>query len=246
MPFGDFKGYKFNKTGFKVPVKAKAKAMVSKVPLNPVQRKEVKKIAEADEEIKEYNQGIPTILYFGTTAQANATLRPMINAAQAIGDNARVGDQITLKSIKLRISFYNQFGAGSNPENSARLIIFQYKANNTVPDLSVMFTTGANSGQVNIFSHINTDQKEIYHLLCDRLIQTNGTFGAVGAQSAPNALSKNLVMYVPLKYVKKKIQFINATVNAVNQIYFAILGEYGSNTLNPYVTCDWQVKFTDA
>lgn len=222
---------------------AKAIASVSKIPLNPIQRKQVLKLAQTDEEVKEYDQYIPQIFYFGTTAQANLTVRPMLNMAQALGDNARVGDELKLKSIMLRMSFYNNYGAGSNPSNSARLIIFQYTANTQIPDMTQMFTGGT---AVNIFSHLNTDHKDIYHLLYDRTFRTNGAFGAIGTQSSPDTLSRNLVLKVPLKYAKKRIQYLNATVNTTNQIYFAVLGEYGSNTLNPYLTCAYQVKYTDS
>lgn len=218
----------------------------SKISLDKEINKVAKKVVAKTEEFKQYVAGLAVQVYFGTTAAADATYRALVTPIQGFGDNNREGDELRLRSLTLRISFFNNLGAGSNPTNYARLVIFQFLQSNAIaaPSMADMFINGAGAGNVNIYSSPNIDRKSIYRILYDKTIFTAGAQGA-STSVAPN-YAQHMVVRVPLKYAKKNIQFINATINSVNQIYFVVLGEQGSVANNPFYTADWNVRYTDS
>lgn len=218
--------------------------------LAPKTANAVKKIVKyelnKETEDKQYVVGVTTQAYFGTTAQATANMKAMVTPAQGIADNQRIGDTLRLKKIQLRISFFNNNGATSNIYNFCRLVIFQYKSpiSAVAPDMANMFLTGAGTGQVNIYSQPNRDNKETYHILYDKVFLTVGGL-STGSSIASN-YAHHAVVNVPLKFAQKTINFNVASTSATNQILFVVLGEQGSVGLNPYYTADWDVRYTDA
>jgi len=230
-------------TGKRVPLAAKAKAMVSKIPLNPVQRSQVKKLVQLPDELKQYVQGANGIGYFngaGIVSQALCTI------AQGFGDNQRNGDTIKLTSIRLRMGAVNATGAAANVSIFNRLVIFQYNQSNsvTVPNPATMFLTGAGAGTVNTYSSTNRDFTSTYHILYDKTFRTVGAVGA--STSVADNYSHYMSFYVPLQKAKKKIQYIAGGANCLNQIYFFMMSDLPAVATNPSISWDCTVRFTDA
>lgn len=206
-------------------------------------KKIVKYEMKKEDEAKQFQSGVTSQVYYGTTAGATATLKALIVPDQGVADNQRVGDSIKLKMLTIRITFFNNYGMTANPANLGRLIIFQYKQSNTVsaPLLSNMFITGSGSGEVNVYSSQNRDNAHIYTILYDRPFFTAGS----GGSSATESYQRHMVIKVPLKFAKKQINFLAGGVNATDQIYLCVLGEQGTVGSNPFCTYDWMIRYTD-
>jgi hypothetical protein len=213
--------------------------------LNPVQRKQVKRLVAADDELKYYASGITATPFYGTST--GSTPISMITVAQNLGDNDRIGDSIKLKSLNLRMSLVNGRGATSNLYNDARLVVFQYKQTNSVtaPNLANMWLTGGATGNINVFSSRNIDFLQTYHVLYDRMIKLQGDPAAPGDIINTN-YNQFIKVKVPLKYANKTIQYSGASVNCTNQIYFMVLGTFGTVATNPTFQADWDARYTDA
>lgn len=207
-------------------------------------RKIIKYEKTKEVEDKQFAAGKSIVAYFGTTTQATNTLQSLLDMTQGTADNQRVGDEVTLKHIQFRISFGNNSGTGSGLYSYARLVIFQYKQTNaTAPNISNMFLNGAGTAQVNIYSAINIDHQSTYTVLYDKVFKTVGALGT--GTSIPDSYTSFHRINIPLKYAKKRIKYIAGGSNCMDQIYYVILGEQPSVSLNPYHSADWTIRYTD-
>lgn len=235
---------KGKKTGKTIPLKAKAQAMVSKVPLNPIQKRQVHNLIKRDDELKQFAQGANSLPYFNA---GGSIIQALILPTQGVGDNQRAGDTIKISSIKFRYQVTNGTGAGSNPSGLHRLVFFQYNMPNTVtlPTAATMFLTGAGAGTVNAYSTPNRDYTHIFKVLSDTTFRTVGGIGA-GTTALPANYSHSGSVYVPIRRAIKKIQFVSGNTTCVDQIYFLLMSDAPSNTINPQLSWDCNVRFTDA
>jgi len=205
-----------------------------------------KRVTEKAAETKEHSYGvIPVVIYDG----AGSLTSNITAIAQGVGDNLRIGDEITLKAIEIRMNFFNGTGVNSNHWVNWRVIIFQYNDKDNVPNLGEMLkTTVANEGNTyGAMSSYNIDYKQTYNILYDKTIQTTGTQGLAYTGDADSSAHWRFHKFtVPLKYCKKKIRYeAGAVGDATNGVYMAITTDRSTVGTNPSVKYHVDIHYTD-
>lgn len=182
------------------------------------------------------------------TGIAGANFFNLTAIPQGPSDSTRNGDEVTLKHIHLRLFFINNTGLNSNPYVIWRVIVFQYKASDlvTAPTITnILLSSAANGGNSGALSSRNIDYLSIYNVLYDRMFQTvAGLPSSTNNGSVANYTSL-VKISVPMKYVKRKIQYIAGSTNAVNNIYLLVTTAQGPVTNNPQFIGDWDTTYTD-
>lgn len=182
-------------------------------------------------------------------SNAGRRLYDMTSPASGLLDSNRVGDEITLKSLKVMIEAVNGTGANSYQNVNWRVIVFQYKSQDNAPTQQELFVPTANnfpSPAVGTFSAFNIDYKNVYNVLYDKIFRTTGTNG-LAATAAQSTHSSNLLRFsVPLKYAKKKIQFEAGTQNTINGIWIMVITDKDSVAVNPQCKIESICRYTDS
>lgn len=129
-------------------------------PLNTTQRKQVKHLIKADDELKFNSQTlVPTVLAAGVWNIAFATQIPV----QGVTDNQRIGDDINL------INFVNRISLSTAAANEIRVVCFQWFPN-TVPAVADVFRS------TTLFGDYNPDTNHInMRVLSDRVYNFDTT-----------------------------------------------------------------------
>jgi len=205
-----------------------------------------KKVTLKAAETKEQSYGIVPVTIFDG---AGSLLSNMTSIAQAVGDNSRIGDEVTLKDISVRMNFSNGTGINSNHWVNWRVIVFQYNDKDNVPNPNEMLkTTVANEGNTyGTMSSRNIDYMSVYNILYDKTIQTTGTQGLAYTGDADSSGHFKFHSFkVPLKYAKKKIRYeAGATADAINSIFMLITTDRSTVGTNPTVKYNVDVHYTD-
>jgi len=237
MPFGSFKGYKVRSNKY-IPPKDKAKALISKVPLNPIQRRQVKKLVEQPMEHKHHTvDAVYTQMDFATVRQYLLTAVPQV---AAIGnDQTREGDQITLKSIDVRLLLQNGINLTTSPPGTTwRIVIVQdknYNSSGTINPLEV-FNEDTNSTLAGWSSHRNVDHLGTKIILYDKTFVT----------SIYTNNDRMIHVKPNMKYCKKTIQYnAGSTTNQEGGIYILLMNNSNA-TIDPYFTFQSRITYTDA
>lgn len=205
----------------------------------------VKNDTKRNSEFKQFAADISVVGIYGGSGGALLThLTPVV---QGVADNQRVGDQLTLNSINIRGVMLSGDGATANRFNDIRIVVFQYKDSDMNPLVSEMFlsNTVTSAAAQNAYSNRNIDYLAEYNFLYDKTYHLD-----YGLQNASNygqtgILSKHFEIKVPLKWVKKKVQFTAATTNTVNGIWLMAIGSSASVATNPSIGFSWSVGYTD-
>lgn len=233
------KKYQSNKKAFN-----KLKALTR--PQRTVVAKIAKKVVNRNEERKQYAAGIgSTAVYDGT---AGSSVIHLSSVSQGLADNQRAGDEINIRSLRIRINCNNNFGNTANDFVTWRVIVFQYKNSNMAPTVAELFLqTAANGGtDYGAMSSRNIDYLNTYNVLYDKIFHTE--------QGGPNAANyamsgqycKVLNIKVPLKYCKKKIQYQAATTNNTNGLWLCVTTDKATIASNPHFIYDSSLGFTDS
>jgi len=224
----------------------KKKAPVSKKMATAI-HKIVKSDLKKTEETKMFAASFGLTSIYGGTA--GALMQHLTGLAQAITDSDRVGDEITVKHLSMNFLLRNQVGATSNEFNDIRILIFQYKATDMLPIPSEMFITNnaLGGGAVNsAYSCRNIDYLGVYNVLYDKTFHLEaGTPNALNYATTGNSW-KHVKATIPLKYVKRKIQFKAASTNTTNGLWLMAIGSSASVASNPQIGCSWCISYTDA
>lgn len=209
-----------------------------KTAIKRVVKKEIKKV----EETKQHTDGFAFTAVYG--AIAGSVIDHITDIAQGITDTTRVGDELTLKHIKVRGAVFN---GATNNSNDIRIIVFQYKNSDNIPVCDNLLQNTVMSGNTrSAYSARQQDYLNEYIVLYDKTYPTEiGIPGA--ANTGTSGQYHKLVEFdVPLKYAKKKIQYEAATNNSVNGIYVLVIGSQASGASNPTVGLQWAVSYTDS
>lgn len=173
-------------------------------------RKVVKDVLKKKVELK-YNDQTTYAAAAGTAlTDAPGVFGNLIQVARGTADTERIGDQITLKSLKIWLRIWQPDpGAGATDENFARFVVFQWHSP-TVPTAADIFQYPAT---VAYLSPFKVDSNRMYTILYEKTFRTVST-GSTATQ----------VLNLNLRYIRKTLKFDGAvnTQPYGDQIYFTI------------------------
>lgn len=187
----------------------------------------------------------PGIVFDGA---GGVIISQLTNMAQGVADNQRVGDEATLKWLRVHMFFSNQAGATANPYTFFRVVIFQYHRSDNAPQIAELFlVSSANGGATyGTFSSRNIDYMGIYNVLYDKTIKTVQGAANAANYGANSSYAQELQIRVPLKYAKRKIQYLAASTTSTNGIYILITTGQVSTATDPVTAYTATVGFTDS
>lgn len=216
--------YKRNYKKKAVPSKkAKAKALVSTVPLNEVQKKQVKRLTREFREIKFHtNQLYATAVGadFNTGGTHQVHLNDLTDTSQNALDTGRVGDEIEITKLHVVL----RIDTGSMATLSVglvRCIIFQYKPNFPLAatlssDIGILLNYAPGGNVYTAMSNYNHDTRSDYTILYDKTYQT-----AESTSNPHNGIYRNF--YVNLKNANKRIQYDGGGITGPKHIYIMLI-----------------------
>lgn len=225
--------------------------------LTKMQKKGVARIAKSvvarQEELKQHAASIQPV----NIVDNLGFFRHLTNPTQGLADTQRVGDSITVKSIKIRLNLYNSVDMGAAPWTDFRIIVFQYKSNDNTPQVGNLFlqsnaneSTPAGNPEFGTYSPFNIDYvPRIYHILYDKHVRTEQGLNAAGQFGQTGKIAHTMFFKVPLKYCKRKIQFQGGGTTTNNGIWlYVTTGQTGApiHTVLPSIKFDYNIRFTDA
>jgi len=195
------------------------------VKLSAVQRKQVKRIINADREKKWLIQTGNLIAVSVAAAAADVTPVPQGNT-----EITRVGNEVEARSFHLKYTV-----KAADTTQQIRVLVVQYKAdNNSAPFSGAELFYNGPSGVVDWNSEQNEDYKQQYKILYDRLHNlylTNDTF----QQSVSTFIT------IP----SKKVHFNLGATTGENHIYIAYISDSAVAT-HPTLTYSTKFVYTDA
>lgn len=186
--------------------KDKAKAMVSKEPLNEVQKKQIKRMVKAPLELK-YHSKNWNGQTFGTSG--NYALFDLCDIPQNTTDNGRIGDRVELSSFEYTFTIYPYTVTAAH---TIRIIFFQYKPNlaSTLPTLDQILDNGP-TAMLDSWSPYDFDFRTDYTILSDKMYQMNP-----GSTTAVVTKGRTVLR---TSRAKKDITFTAGSVFGANHIY---------------------------
>lgn len=226
--------YAGDKTNYKV---SKAIASVETKPLNPVQRRQIKKILAKDLERKHHTKD-QVWVSFDTFTPRQYLLTAIAQQTVAGNDQTRVGDQLKIKSLVIRIAFNHGINLTTSPIISTwRVIVLQDKSYNAtgVLDDAQVFTNDPNAVIPSVLSARNVDHVSTKIILYDKLFTTS-----------PYQPAKAFIIRPKLKYMKKEINYNAGSTTAQEGGLYLVMYNDTNATTDPYVTFQSRIYFTDA
>lgn len=148
---------------------------------------------------------------------------------QGLTDGERIGDSINFKRCFFK---YTIVRAATESYNFVRVIIFQYKQNNTVAPSTTTILNGSNPTYL---SQYNYDNRFNYAILYDKIHSVNNDRPAITVRSRTFN-----------KWAKKKIQFANGTsTQGTNHMYVFVISD-STIPQGPQITGHFVFQYTDA
>lgn len=209
-------------------------------------RRIAKNVYHHNQEYKQHQvSSAPVEVYTGIVG---VHFQHLTNMAQGINDTQRDGDEVNIKWLTLRIQLYNGIGVNANVNVNWRVLLFQYNANDNDPDLEEIFlSAAANGGTVpGTWSARNIDYLNLYNVLVDRVYHTEQGLNNALNYGTSGKLIVNKVIKLPMKYVKKKIQYQAASTTANNGIWLCVTTGQGDVTDNGQIIYTSAVGYTDS
>lgn len=161
---------------------------------------------------------------------------------QDITDSKRLGDDIKIKSLEVKLSLES---LDTHKSGSVRVLIFQWHSDSTymLPTPAYIYMSSV-SGTIDALSFFNEDIKTAQGItvLYDRLIPISpaGLFDNGGDQ-----ISKSIK--VPLKWAKKNVKFTNGATTGRDHIFMIINADRaGAGTDAVQMKYIARMHFTDA
>lgn len=212
-----------------------------------------KEVAQVEAELKSYHK----LLASQATPVNVDNLNPYITELTSIPqdtvqstDSVRIGDEVNLRGISVRMYLNNQLGINNDQDTLWRVIIFQYKSqdNNPSPlELLTASTANGTSALAGPFSYRNIDYLSIYHVLYDRQHRTVGSNGQAAIAYDYYHQRKYVEINIKMtKYIKQKIRFENGTVASTNGIWMFVLNDNEPATVRAQIVGTSRILFTDA
>jgi len=204
--------------------------------LNKTEKKQVNKLINKKFELKFFTQA-----YF-QTVPISVVPQQMSVVPQAITDSARIGDTMTMKSIQIRGQL-EKATLDVLDSNYVRVIIFQWHPNtvNLTPTNAQLFLNDPSTASIMWRSFYIKDNREQFTILYDRIFKLTGF---LANNNGTTQSSYVINQFVKIRFMKKIIQFSNASVNGENQIYLTTLGTSATNP--PSLQLSFRFNYTDA
>lgn len=146
-------------------------------------------------------------------AAATSTITCLTELTQDTTDiNGRIGDEIMLKSIKLKY-FASNGGATVDAGTFFRITILQWHPYNFMypPALTDIYENATTNVNV-IWSHFKFDLRQQFTILYDKVYYTQHH------SDVEDRVTFN--KWIDVKFAKKKIRFLGNTIKGTNHIYF--------------------------
>lgn len=155
-------------------------------------------------------------------------LYSLTNVSQGTGDSNRIGDEIKISALELRIN-----ALYGDTTNYLRIIVFQWLAND---DISAPIVGDvlydASSSIPYVLSYYNNDTLgSDYSVLYDKVHSLNNTYKTNFSQN----------IFIPMKYAKKKVQYVAGTTNGSHKLYILLCSDSGAI---PHVTVNMVARLT--
>lgn len=176
-------------------------------------RKYVKKQISKESETKYFDQGMSS---FGTngTIDYNGQCFDLTWPAQNTTDITRIGDKITLRGLKLRISF--EFPTGyAYVSGIIRIIIFQWHTDNILVAPIPSYILNVVGTQNSVLSPYAHDRQSLRTVLYDKTIKMTYSSDKVAV----------IVKKINIKWAKKTIKFVGAAVTGADHIYMLLASD---------------------
>lgn len=172
-------------------------------------RRMVKSEIKKDREIKFVDE-ITTLVNVPVAGQ----LFGMLNIAQGIGINQRIGDQITLEKIEVNL---NVTAANSDIYSHTRVIFFQWHPNQALllPTVAMILETPTQTFQ----SFYNFEYRNQFSVLIDH------TFSLTGTAGAPTDKSDNIWVARNLPIHHRKVEFAVGATTSSQCVYLLFIGD---------------------
>lgn len=243
MPFGVI-----TRTQVERGMKPRAKKVFGKPSLtSKVTRIVRKNLAE----LKHFTTTLAAVGVFqGSNFNAVLTDVPQPLAGAPPTDQTRVGDQILITSLHLKIKLRAQRDLTIvDPGFLCRVILYQYKPNNgLLPPVLSRLLVNDQTATPNTCSHQNIDHQQNYHILYDSTKSCAQISGAAGAAySTPDTFVRFWNFFVPHKVMAKKLQYDTGGIAHTNAIYLAVFSDTsaGGAIADPTIEFQARLRFMD-
>lgn len=193
------------------------------VPLNRLQKKQVKRIANSGTEYKIFNNNT------NSSISQTGLVVPIFaggsnGPAQGAGDSERIGDKISLEQIFMNVSAY--IPSGGDLTNYIRMIIFQWK-DRTIPVGTDILVTSTDYLGLH-----NYDRRQQYNVLVDKTISLS--FNGPAAKFFNINLKRKFA---------KQMTYVGTEVQK-NGVYAYIVSDSGA-VVHPVITWRSRAYYTD-
>lgn len=177
----------------------------------------------------------------------------LTRVVQGAADTNRIGDKITLSSIKVRLWISGDNSATGFYAPQVRVIFYQWHpifdstTQQTAPAISTILANGPIGGAApEPLSEIQHDPRNQFNILFDKNVKIVGQSNAgVGNNSA---VMRYITMNLPLKKARKKLFYqAGSQTNCSEHIFMMILGNQAATAPgNPTFVCQARINFRDA
>lgn len=222
--------FTYNSTGKRIVTRTKKKSNLWPLATKKYVQKAISKTTET-----KYFQDSASIS--GTAVSTTAGLWDITAIPQGSTDTTRVGDKLKMKRIIIKANIQSANVATLGTTDDVRIIMFQWYPNSNLiaPVLaSILNNTTASTICQSFYNHDYINQ---YHILYDK------RFRLLGGTS----IAQRDIIIKPrkMRFVKKNIEFSNASTAGSNKIYVLLVADKVAGT-NATITAISKVWFTDA
>lgn len=198
-------------------------------------------------EIKQINVSARNVPYYDGVA--GQLLLDVTSISQGNTGATRVGDVATLSQLLFQFWIYNQTGNTANLTNITRIIFFQYLGDSSIagkPTISDLFNvSNANVGATyGSHSAFDIDYARTYRVLSDKKYLT------VGSPGAPTSTIIGVAVHgrhsIPLNRAQRDLNFQAGATTGNNHVFLLVTSDQGTNTLNPLISYNLDVRFVDS
>lgn len=192
----------------------------------------VKKLVHKESETKFFD----TTPFNGSGIDTTGSFAILSGVAQGIQDSQRIGDKLTLRACRIAYTM-----VPGDPYNVVRIVVFQWYPNTvlTIPTASLIVEAlGINYMAPIRHDHVNNQFKVLYD---KRFTMVLPAAAGIGADSSVR--TGNII--VPMKWVRKSVDFTSASTNAANHLYVYVVSD-SAIAANPSITLTSRIWYDDS
>lgn len=158
----------------------------------------------------------------------------------------RIGDKLTLTSMRLNYTIFYPAGASSYPSSAVRIMIIQYLRSDNSPSSAELLRQSnvvSAGGMYSAYSFRNRDYMSFYHVLYDKrhVVNTN----TLAATAVPSSYRIDRSVRISLKKARKVIQYTGGGTQSVNPIFFFAIGDQPTVASNPNLAANAYIQYRD-